>query len=274
MKIFVINLPSSADRRKIMEDQLHKLGLPYEIFQAVRGADLSDEEIMAYYDKDYYNSRPDYFTPGAVGCTLSHFFIYKKMVQEKIESALILEDDMVLSKALPVLLQRLECNLKKDEVIMLFYQSYFNINLSATSAVPLDEKYNLYQVADLKWLRSTGGYIIQFEAAKKMLEQLQPFSSFPDDWKSFYERKILNGVRVVYPFILSNTYEPTTISPNVKGGGLLKKIIPFVEQHKISPFYQMLRWRRKRNITRTRQCVVVNELPVDFRENEKIKNGY
>lgn len=267
MKIFVINLKSSVERREVMGKQLNKLGLPFEIFDAVRGSALSEEEIMGYYDKDYYNTRPDYFTPGAVGCTLSHFFIYKKMVDEKIEVALVLEDDMVLDNNLPYLLEKLSGEIRNDEVIMLFYQSYFPINLSGSSTRPLTEKYNLYQVADTKGLRSTGGYIINYEAAKSLAEKLLPFSSFPDDWKSFYDRRMLNGVRVVYPFLLDNTYQATTISPSVKGGSLVKKVLPFVEKNKIFPFYQLLKWRRKINIARTRRCFIVNEFPVDFREN-------
>lgn len=267
MKIFVINLKSSVERRKMMEKQLNKLGLPFEIFDAVMGSALSESEIMAYYDKDYYNARPDYFTPGAIGCTLSHFFIYRKMVEEKIETALILEDDMVLNKNLPGMLNKLSGEIRNDEVIMLFYQSYFAINLYASSATPLMDKYNLYQVSDTTGLRSTGGYIINYEAARSLAENLLPFSSFADDWKSFYDRKMLNGVRVVYPFLLDNTYRATTISPNIKGGIVVKKFVTFAERNKIFPFFQILKWRRKINIARTRQCFIINQSPVDFRKN-------
>ncbi|MEI9956308.1 MAG: hypothetical protein WDM90_08410 [Ferruginibacter sp.] len=74
----------------------------------------------------------------------------------------------------------------------------------------MTDKYSLYQVTDTKGLRSAGGYIINYNGAKNMLDNLLPFSSFSDDWQSFYKRNILNGIRIVYPFILNNTYEATT----------------------------------------------------------------
>lgn len=267
MRIFVVNMKTSVKRRKMMEQQLNKLGLPFEVFEAVQGNSLSEQEIMSYYDSDFYASRPGYFTPGMAGCTISHYLLYKKIVEEKIETSLILEDDMELGNDLPVLLAKLASEIKSDEVIMLFYQSYFPITLSHSSAIPLNSKFNLYQVTATRGLRSTGGYIIHYEAAKSMLDQLVPFCAFPDDWKSFYDRKILNGIRLVYPFLMENTYEPTTISPNIKGGSLVKKLLPFVEKNKIFPLYQLLKWRRKIKIAQTRQCVITNELPVDLRKN-------
>lgn len=264
-KIFVINLKTSLARRKIMEKQLEKLGLPFEIFDAVKGSELSEEEILSYYCEEYYNARPKWFTPGAAGCTLSHYFLYKKIVEEKIEVALILEDDMELGKDLPAVIDKIGQQLRDDEVIMLFYQSYQPINLSGPTAQPISEKYSLYQVADLNRLRSTGAYMINYEGAKRMTERLLPFSSFPDDWESFYDRKILNGVRVLYPFILENTYEPTTISPNKKGGQFFNTLVRFVEARKIFPFYQLLKWRRKTNIIKSRRCFIINESPTDYR---------
>ncbi len=267
MKIFVINLKRSLKRRKIMEDQLNKLKLPFEFFEAVQGSSLTEDEILSYYDKKYYANRPHYFTQGAAGCTLSHYFLYKKIVEEKIDCALILEDDMQLNKDLPAMLEKFSGEIRSDEIIMLFYQSYYPINLSGPTNVPLSRKYSLYQVADANWLRSTGGYMISYQAAKSMTEKLLPFSSFPDDWKSFYDRKIINGVRIAYPFLMENTYEPTTISPNTKGGGFVKKVIPFVEKFRVFPLYQMLKLRRKIRIGKTRQCFIINEPPADYRIN-------
>jgi len=266
MKIFVVNLKSSVERRKIMEKQLDDLGLPFEILEAVNGKTLGEEEIMKHYDGNYYSRKPDYFTPGMAGCTISHYNLYKKIVEEDIEVALILEDDMQLSKDLPDVLKKLEGEIREDEIIMLFYQSYEAINLSSASAQSATGCYNLMQVINLNRLRSTGAYIVSKKTAKKMAESLLPFCSFPDDWKSFYDRKIINGVRVVYPFLLSNTYEPTTISPNKKGGAFLQNLIMLVEEFKIPPLYQLLKMRRKRNILKSQQCFILNESPVDYRK--------
>ncbi|MEO7045159.1 MAG: glycosyltransferase family 25 protein [Ferruginibacter sp.] len=266
MKIFVINLKSSVRRRKIMEKQLSMLDFPYEIFDAVKGSDVSEEEIKHYYDMDYYNNRPGYFTAGAVGCTLSHYFIYKKIVEEKIDVAIILEDDMILKKNFTNAIKKIADEIKDKEAILLFYQSYHKIKLANVSSIPLTEKFKLYQVVSIGSLRSTGGYIINNKTAQSMAEGLVPFSTFPDDWKSFYDRGFLNGVRVVFPFILDNSYEQTTISPLLKEG-LLKKTISFTEKNKIFPFYNILKWRRKLNFIKTRECFITNGTVIDHRGN-------
>lgn len=250
-----------------MEDQLNKLNIPFEIFEAVKGTDLSEKEMAGYYDTEYFNNRPGYFTPGAAGCALSHYFIYKRIVDEKIDVAIILEDDMIPDKSFAGVANKLSGEIRSDEVILFFYQSYFKIALAASTSVRIDDKFNLYQVTSTHGLRSTGGYMIKYEAAKAMAEKLMPFSSFPDDWKSFHDRRILNGIRIVYPYVMTNSYEPTTISPYVKGGSFLRKTLTFLERKKIFPIYHFLKWRRKRYIEKTRQCIITNELPTDLRTN-------
>ncbi|MEO6681931.1 MAG: glycosyltransferase family 25 protein [Ginsengibacter sp.] len=259
IKIFVINLKSSIERRKIMERQLNKLNLPFEIFDAINGASLTENEILSLYDSDYYNSRPTYYSSGMVGCTLTHYYIYKKIVEDNIQNAFILEDDMALNSDLPKVLNRLSEVIKKDEAIMLFYQSYSPIKLSIDSEVPLTDKYKLYQVSDLDGLISTAAYFIPYEVAQSMLNKMLPISNVPDDWKKFYDRNMLNGVRVVYPFLLQNTYQKTTINPTAKGGILFQKILYFAEDYRIFPIYHLLKRRRKKNTAKTRRCFVVNE---------------
>lgn len=46
MKIFVINLARSPERRASMEQQLSRLNLEYEIVEAVDGSQLSYTDIM------------------------------------------------------------------------------------------------------------------------------------------------------------------------------------------------------------------------------------
>lgn len=267
MRLFVINLKSSVQRKKIMESQLNKLVIPYEIFEAVKGSELSEEEISKYYNPDYFKNRPDYFTPGAAGCSISHYLLYKKIVAEKIDVAVILEDDMIFDKSFAECIEKLSGEIRSDEVILLFYQSYFNIPLAVSTVLPVTNKFNLYQLIASVYLRSTGGYMIKYETAKSLTENLMPFSSFPDDWKSFYDRKIINGIRIVYPYVLTNSYEPTTISPYAKGGGFLRKIVTLLERNKIFPVHNYLKWRRKKYVAKTRKCIITNDLPQDIRKN-------
>ena len=78
--IFLINLKQSVERRKYVTDQLEKLGLSYNIFDAYLGKDY-------YKDKDFYDEKKALkfehrkLKIGEVGCSLSHNAIYNKIVK-------------------------------------------------------------------------------------------------------------------------------------------------------------------------------------------------
>lgn len=97
-KIFMINLPRRPERYRKMHASFRELGLVVEDFEAVDGADLTDEKLAEVGVKllpgysDPYNNRP--MTHGEIGCFLSHFFIWKQMIADDLREVLILEDDI------------------------------------------------------------------------------------------------------------------------------------------------------------------------------------
>jgi glycosyl transferase, family 25 len=98
MKIYVISLPSALERRQFMDRQLKALGLGYELVDAINGRELtSDQEEMV--DRNWKQRRKgEGLSPGSIGCSLSHAFVYKKILSDGVEQAIILEDDAVLLK--------------------------------------------------------------------------------------------------------------------------------------------------------------------------------
>lgn len=93
MKIFVINLPSSAERREKVSQALNKIGVEFEFFAAVDGRKGLPEELVHLPDDNhriYFRSRP--LSPGEKGCYGSHYKLWQKCV-ELDEPILILEDD-------------------------------------------------------------------------------------------------------------------------------------------------------------------------------------
>ena len=95
MKIFVINLKSDFKKRETMTDILNKYTSDYTFFEAINGKELKDDEykINLNWMNPYDNTHTTY---GEVGCALSHYSLWKKMIDENIEQALILEDDVVI----------------------------------------------------------------------------------------------------------------------------------------------------------------------------------
>src|SRR5688500_9777280 len=84
-RVYVINLPERTDRRRVMERELVRAGMPLtpgkvEIFPAIRPAD-----------------RAGFPSIGACGCFRSHLSIFKLAVENKARNVLMIEDDLNIS---------------------------------------------------------------------------------------------------------------------------------------------------------------------------------
>lgn len=92
--IFVISLARVPERRASIENHLRRYGLIYEIYDAVDGAQISEAD-RASLQADNVS-----FSPGVVGCYLSHIGVYKEVVRRGLDVALVLEDDARLNPAI------------------------------------------------------------------------------------------------------------------------------------------------------------------------------
>ena len=99
---FIINLERCPEKRYRMIERMKKFPeINYELYEAIDGQELTEE----YMNKNNYkmlNAWKDPFhgrktTKGEIGCTLSHYNIYKKSMEMKNDITLILEDDAEFS---------------------------------------------------------------------------------------------------------------------------------------------------------------------------------
>jgi len=130
MKTYIINLERSMVRKEHILREAEKCGLSYELVKAVDGKELSREDIEEMCDVDAIEAYPDWLTPGMLGCALSHYNVYKKIIQDNTETAFVLEDDMVLPDNLPLLLDDISQQILENEVITLHYSSFKPCKLS------------------------------------------------------------------------------------------------------------------------------------------------
>ena len=109
-KIFVINLDASTDRLEAIARQMSDAGLAFERIPAVLGRALSDEEISRSYSSEL--NRKKYYInlkKGEIGCYLSHLKAFRKIIDDDLDYAIILEDDVTIGgnfKFLPELLEK------------------------------------------------------------------------------------------------------------------------------------------------------------------------
>uniref|UniRef100_A0A8C4GF06 Si:ch211-13f8.2 n=1 Tax=Dicentrarchus labrax TaxID=13489 RepID=A0A8C4GF06_DICLA len=97
-EIFLINLKRRSDRRERMLSTLAVLGINTTLTEAVDGKALNSSQLLAMgidmlpgY-KDPYSDRV--LTRGEIGCFLSHYSVWKQVVQQELQQVLVLEDDV------------------------------------------------------------------------------------------------------------------------------------------------------------------------------------
>ncbi|TWB38784.1 glycosyl transferase family 25 [Nitrospirillum viridazoti] len=105
--IFVINLEHDGVRRAHMTEQCARLGLAVEFVPAVNGRALSEADRAVYDRARALRVYGVEMLDTEIGCYLSHYRLYERMVRENIPAALIMEDDVELSPALPRIVEDL-----------------------------------------------------------------------------------------------------------------------------------------------------------------------
>ena len=167
IRIFVINMERSVDRRYAITKKLNSLGLQHEVFNAVDGESLSSETMK--------NIRS--LSRGEAGAALSHLNLYQKIVNEKIDFAIIMEDDAEFDERLKHLVNNKKGVAKIMAHFELVLLGYCLNDLD--SRKPAECSYwgrkkidNIIKVGiPVFWYWLAICYLISFEGAQKLLNQ-------------------------------------------------------------------------------------------------------
>ena len=115
IRIFVINLARSADRREKMTRVLEKHHLEFQFFAGVDGSLLAPEQIAsAYKASAAFDRLGRELHPNEIGCAWSHIKVYEMMVRNGLDEILIMEDDVDVSDELPAVLASRHLWLPRD----------------------------------------------------------------------------------------------------------------------------------------------------------------
>lgn len=191
MKIYIINLECDEEKKLALTSQLKNQGISdYEVIKAVNGRALSDK----YVNANVYDYPHSQLTLGEVGCALSHYGIYQKMLQEDITSALILEDDIVLGADFNALISNLTANMNVPESKILSLGESDKI-IRHKNAYIVEEYQEAFAVS------AYGGYAycINLAAAKNLVKHLLPIKYEADMFRYFRENGWIDSFNVIYP---------------------------------------------------------------------------
>ncbi len=201
-KTFLINLESRPDRLKRMSDILAQAGIEFEVFPAVDGRKLASANGVCrladgtpIYDPDHsikLGYRP--MSPAEIGCYLSHLEIWKKVVEQNVGWALVLEDDLNIDPRISSIIKHLP-DVEKG---------WDYIKLSALGKVPFIKLFPLTANHSLSLLLrgSTGmqAYCISPLGARKLIAKALPITIPVDVFIDHFWHTGLNTLAVTpYP---------------------------------------------------------------------------
>ncbi len=238
MKIYVISLLQSKDRKESMIKQLAPLNLDYQFFPAVNGYNKEHQkfEQAAPVLSETKTGRPMLDTETAVFA--SHYKLWQKAVALN-ESIIILEDDIVLTNQFEWAVKELIPKLT-NQYSLIKFRSTFEKKHRARET--LNEGFELVQYYNLPL--GAQGYALTPGACKKLIANSNKWL-WPVD--NYIEMSFLHGVDCIElrPNLIANPEEnQSTIENRRKRKKTLKNKIKR-ELYKISVSLQMLLYKIK-----------------------------
>ena len=182
MRVFLVNLRKNPERLERSASRLGALGVEFERVEAIYGKDLTrDEKHAAVNGFRWWCAQGRKIRDGEIGCALSHFKIYKKMQEEGIEYACILEDDNIYDDEFCAVLDQVGklLDTKRPEVVLL---SNYTDPVTVSNEVKIAPTRNDY---------TTASYIITRAAAMALLKANFPIQVPCDYWRRWVSRDII-----------------------------------------------------------------------------------
>ncbi len=162
-EILVISLQRAQERRRAIEEQFARLGLPFSFFDAVDGR--QGHRLFEKYDAGKARAIGEIpLTPGHLGCYASHYLAWQQCAESG-RPMIVLEDDAVLFdepflgflRAIPELPQQVEC-------VRLFASKSRN-----TDYWPVFQNSSVAIAKFLRGHKSATGYYLTPAGARKFL---------------------------------------------------------------------------------------------------------
>ena len=201
--IFVMNPDKFHERRKTLTELLKKTPFQFKFISINDDLELTPDAIEKNHNsKKTIDSFGRDFSRGELASTLNHLLSYKKFLESEYDLAIIMEDDadfivnefiFVIEKLIKII------NKSKPQVYLLTpVISYLN-----KKSIDLSEDYKVVKVIQ-SW--DSSGYIINREAAAKMINANYKSWLIADDWVR-YERHAKVAIFGVIPTIIKQNLD-------------------------------------------------------------------
>ncbi|MCT4701513.1 glycosyltransferase family 25 protein [Enterobacteriaceae bacterium H20N1] len=183
-----------------------------EFIEAVDGHLFNENEIKQHTRPLNYA-----FLKGEVGCALSHQKIYKKMIADNIDQAVIFEDDISLPDNIADIIEHIKIDNKKSSIVLLSRVNRFRTK-------PLKTITQNYKLHKMHQATTAHAYIINKKTAQNMLDFMYPVWMVADKWDFFEDHSIANIDCIIpAPVVLNDFSLSSTINIDNESNTIHKK---------------------------------------------------
>ncbi|HEX2609229.1 MAG TPA: glycosyltransferase family 25 protein [Flavisolibacter sp.] len=218
-KVYVLTLERETQRHEHIRKELY--GLEYELLYGVdkQSFRIDDLKAKGLYDEEQARRHHRFGKPmsaGMIGCSWSHRNAYDHMIRNKVQKALILEDDVIIDKGHTALLPAILAELPRNWELVYF--GYFRHEQAGQFSFLKQAAYhiqrligrhkfshqtisNLYAKPYSAHLLKAGyhdqthAYGLTLAGAKKLRKLQDPITFFPDNLLAY---AITNGLLNAY----------------------------------------------------------------------------
>jgi glycosyl transferase, family 25 len=194
MKIFIINMEKSTDRKEFMQKQLNSLELDYSFIEAVTPDSKNFDKIIRYNNKKRMVRVGAPMSGGEIACFASHYSLWKKCI-ELDETIIVLEDDVKIRNNFISVVKQLEKSINNYKYIRL--HGYFDHKYSVIETLSSTQTI----VKCFKPPSGAAAYILTPFAAKRFIGKADEWCEAVD---TYMDRFWYHGVEcyAVMPYIV------------------------------------------------------------------------
>ncbi len=169
IKIYIINLEKSIDRRDFISKQFNNLPrkIDYQFFKAVYGKEEPNHPLfLKYNEKKRFERKGHYMSLSQLGCFASHYLLWQKCIELN-QGIIVLEDDAIIHSKFLEALEFISSDKNHFEFLW----------LSPPAPAKRNQKgkmiYSLDKIEITRYKEGGGnatGYFITPKSAKKLLD--------------------------------------------------------------------------------------------------------
>lgn len=188
MKVFVISLKEAVARRERVSKLMALNKVEFEFIDAVKGVELTSENIA----ESGLHTNLDLSQP-EIGVLLSHIKFWKKMVEENYDYAVVLEDDVHLSRSFRTVIEDLIIPEEKLAIYRLETSLLTVVKISRAveqviKSVAIQQIYSCHP--------GTAGYALNKASAKFLLSQVERFKIAVDNELFDPKRRNIENINI------------------------------------------------------------------------------